>query len=217
MGGVEQVAVAAIVDVQRAVLHQLDAGEDGGRLGNHRAARFAPQLGVHGDRHLLEHLLDDLDVELKVRRRHARVGRREAAADIDDVHDDARFADDAEASSMRVAEGRRVHALRADVERHAEIVGIAARLLEKGWSRRLGDAELVRQRIHRVGVVDGDAPRAWSSARCVAATIFSSSASQSSEKHADAMLEVGALDSLARLHRVHERHLRVWIARSRRA
>ncbi len=183
-------------------------------FGDERAAGFAPQLGVHQDRHLFEGRLDDLHVEFEVRRGHAGVGGREAAADIDDVQHDAGFHDHGGGKLHRVAVGRRAHALRADVEGDAERVRIAPRLLQKGGSVLFGDAELVRQRVGRVLVGHGEAHderEVVSALRC-GDDLFQLRLAVERED-ADAMLEIGALDSLARLHRVHERHLRVGIAR----
>ena len=68
----------------------------------------------------LERGLDLGHVGAERRRLHVRIGDREAAADIDDVHAHASPADHRPASAIASTPGQRVHALRADMEGEAQ-------------------------------------------------------------------------------------------------
>ncbi|RIJ44429.1 GNAT family N-acetyltransferase, partial [Maribellus luteus] len=87
--GVEQRAVRAVVQVKGVALAQLDLGQHRGALGDQRAAGLAPQLGGLVNHHLGEAAMDGVGVVAQVRRDHARIDRREAAAHVDHVGEDA--------------------------------------------------------------------------------------------------------------------------------
>ena len=91
--GIEQRAIGAVVDVELVAAALFDAHEQAGIFGAQRAARLAPQLGRIADRQRFEGGVDDLEIGFERRRLHARIGRREAAADIDDVDRDRRLDD----------------------------------------------------------------------------------------------------------------------------
>ncbi len=177
-----------------------------------RAAGFAPQVGVHQDGHVLEGFADHVHVVLQVWRSHAGIGAGEAAADIDNVNRHARLHDDARGQLHRIAISRGAHALRADMERHAELVGKATRLREQGRSRVLVDAELAAELVggvlvrHRKPHDEGEIFRAAGGRDDL---LELGLAVEREDAHA--VLEVRPLDRLARLHRMHEGHLRVRI------
>ena len=83
MGGVEQDAVAAVVDVEVVAAARIDAHDQALRLRHQRAAGLAHQAAAIADRQIVEALPDDLH---EVRQRCGllvRVARGKAAADID--------------------------------------------------------------------------------------------------------------------------------------
>ena len=86
--------------------------------------------------------MDDLEIGLERRRLHARIGRGEAAADVDDVDRDRRLDDRRAHPLHRLGIGGRGHRLAADVEADAERVRrLAGRHQQRFISRGLG-AEL---------------------------------------------------------------------------
>ena len=108
MRGVEQRAISAVVDVELVAAALLDADEHARIFGAERAAGLAPQFGRIADRQRFERLVDDREIGLDRRRLHARIGRGEAAADIDDVDRDRSLDDRLADARHRLGECRGV-------------------------------------------------------------------------------------------------------------
>ena len=102
------------------------------------------------DHHLGEAAVDSRQVLRQVRRDHARIDRREAAADVDDIGQHAGAHQGAAGLGHRRLEGRRTHALAADVEADAhQVLGGAAGGQQQGGGVVHLDAELARQAVGR--------------------------------------------------------------------
>ena len=113
------------------------------RLGDEGAAGLADQAAMLGHRHLVHRCLDDLDEIGKARRHTVGVARREAAANVDRIHDDASFHDVLFDFLERHRVGVGSRRLRADMKRDAEFVRNLPRLDEQPLRLLAGDAELV--------------------------------------------------------------------------
>ena len=119
MGGIEQRPIGAVVQIQGITLAQVHAAQDRRGLCHQGAARLAPQLGRLRDRHLVETTVDGVGVFLKIRRHHARIDGREAAANVDDIDEDASLLDGTAGLGHGGFIGRGTHALRTHVEADA--------------------------------------------------------------------------------------------------
>ena len=151
--------------------------------------------------------MDSVGVFAHVRRDHARIDGREAAAHVDDVHDHARAADrTADLGHSGLISGR-PHTLRTDVERHAHqaVLDGLARGQQQGRSLVRRHAELARQRIGRAIGRDGhadDQVQVGAAAGGVENLVQFVHTVQ--REGADAVIEIGLGDRRPALDRMHE-------------
>ncbi len=145
--GIRQRAIDAIVHIERIAAALLHLHHHGGAAGHQCAARLGPEPGA--GRQQCRPFADGGDEAGQRRRLAARIGHREAAADIDDLHRDAGGGDDLRASAEGRGSSRRLQALRADMEGQAEPRGMRPRRAQQRGRRRRRRAELAGEVVGR--------------------------------------------------------------------
>ena len=123
MGGIEQRAIGAVVDVEFLATAAFDAHDDRAIFRRQRAAGFAPQFRRVADRQAFETAMDRFEIIFERDRLHARIDRREAAAYIDDVDRNGCVHDRGAHALDRIAIGLGAHRLAADMEADAQRIG----------------------------------------------------------------------------------------------
>ena len=158
-----------------------------------------------GHRHLVHRGLDDLDEIGKARGHAVGVARRETAADVDRIHDDASFHDVLFHFLERHRVGVGSRRLRADMKRDAEFVGDLARLDEQPLRLLAGDAELMFERHAAVLRGHRNAHEQFKILRAVGFLDDLLQLVLGVEREAlDVVVEVRAANGVTRLHRMHE-------------
>ena len=205
MRRIEKRSIGAVVDVERVAPALLDADQQARIFGAERPARLAPELGRVGNGQILERIVDHREIGLERRRLHAGIGGGKAPADVDDV-DRHRRLDDRRAHPLhRVGISGRGHRLAADVEADAERIGSLAGCHQKRLHFSRFRAELRGEA--ELGMVGGDADPdqqievlgAFRRADDLLQLLLGVE-----REGAHSVLEIGLVDRLLGLHRVHE-------------
>ena len=210
MGGVEQAAVGAVVQIEGVALAQLDGGQHRGGLRHQGPAGLTPQLGGLMDHHLGEAPVDGVHVLGQRRRGHARIDRGEAAAHIHHVGEHAGADQGAGGLRHGRLEGGRPHALAAHMEGDAHqlvggpaggeqqlgrLIGVDPELAGQGIGRALGRDPQAHNEVQVGGLARGVEDLGQLFVRI-------------QREGADPMVEIGRRDRPAVLHRMHEGHAR---------
>ncbi len=158
--------------------------------------------------HLFKAAVDGVHIVGQLRRDHAGVDRREAAADIDHVREHAGADQGAGGLRHRRLEGRGAHALRPDVEGHAhQLVGRPASGEQQARRLMHIDAELAGQRIGRPLGRDAEAHDEVQVPRTAGRLEDLGQLFMGVEREGlHAVVGIGPRDRSAALHRMHEGH-----------
>ncbi len=210
MRGIEQRTVCPVVDVEFLAAALLYLDHEAGIFRAQRTAGLAPQFGVIGDRQRVEVLVDDLEVIFQRRRFHARIDGRKAPAHIDHVDDHRSFGNRGTCAVERLHIGMRAHRLAADVEAHAQPVGILTGFLQQRGRFGQVAAELARKAQRRVFGRHAQAHAQPQIGRLGA--IFGTGGGHDlrqlfrriEAEGFHAVLEIGFADRAGRFHRMHE-------------
>src|SRR5262249_38604600 len=156
VGGIEQRAECAVIDVECVAASSVDAHDDRLGFGHECPSRLAQKLARVLDGQLVGTAHNLLNEARKLWWIGVWVAAREAAANIDGIDKDARFHDELAELPQRLAERGGDHGLGADMEGDAEPARNLPGVQKK--RRRLGarhaELALVRDEALRIGTSD---------------------------------------------------------------